>query len=112
MSFMLGAVLQECIKDEAGLQLHSFPSPNLKSGSFVHDISLQLPSWTPNKEELRAVSAEMIKLAAKKLKIERLEVGHDIALEMFKDNPYKREQLPSISKSGMYKDILKSFQMN
>lgn len=92
--------MQNCIKDEAKLQLHSFPSANVRTGSFVHDISLGEKSWTPNKEELRAISAEMIKLAAKKLKIERLEVGHDLAFEIFKDNPYKREQLPSISKSG------------
>lgn len=97
---MLGAVLQNCVKDAAGLQLHSFPSPNLRSGSFVHDISLNQKLWQPTQEELRAISAEMIKLAAKKLKIERLEVNHDLALEMFRDNPYKREQLPSISKNG------------
>lgn len=97
---MLGAVLQNCVKDAAELQLHSFPSPNLRSGSFVHDISLNQKSWQPTQEELRAISAEMIKLAAKKLKIERLEVDHDLALEMFRDNPYKREQLPSISRNG------------
>lgn len=97
---MLGAVLQNCIKDVAGLQLHSFPSPNLKSGSFVHDISLNLPDWQPTREELQAISAEMVKLAAQRLKIERLEVGHDLAADMFRDNPYKCEQLPSISKNG------------
>lgn len=99
-SFLLGAALQQSVKDVAGLQLHSFPSPNVKSGSFVHDISLAQKGWLPSAEELRAISAEMIRLAARRLKIERLEVGHDLALEMFKDNPYKREQLPSISKSG------------
>lgn len=102
---MLGAVLKQTIKDEAGLQLHSFPSPNIKSGSFVHDISINLKSWEPRKDELRALSAEMINLASNKLKIERLEVHHDLALEMFKYDDYKREQLPSISRNGELKVV-------
>lgn len=96
---MLGAVLQGCIKDEIQLQLHSFPSPNVKTGSFVHDIFLKQPSWTPTNVEMRAISAEMIKLAGKNLKIERLEVSYDLAVEMFEDNPYKKEQLPFIKGS-------------
>lgn len=97
---MLGAALHTCIKEAAHLQLHSFPSPNVKSGSFVHDISLEHRDWQPSREELRAISAEMIKLAARRLRIERLEVQPDLALEIFRDCPYKREQLPSIAKSG------------
>lgn len=96
---MLGAVLQGCFKDEAHLQLHSFPSPSVKTGSFVHDIFINEPSWSPNRNELRTISAEMIKLAAKNLKIERLDVSFDLALEMFKENPYKKEQLPFIKGS-------------
>lgn len=96
---MLGAVLQGCMKDEARLQLHSFPSPSVKTGSFVHDIFIKEPSWVPNTDEMRTISAEMIKLAAKNLKIERLEVSYDMALEMFKENPYKKEQLPFIKGS-------------
>lgn len=102
---MLGAALKEVVRDEGELQLHSFPSPNVKSGSFVHDISLGLKSWSPTKEELRAISGEMVKLASKKLPIERLEVYHDLALEMFKYDPYKREQLPSISRSGTFRKL-------
>lgn len=97
---MLGAVLSKIFKDTVDVQLHSFPSPNVKSGSFVYDISLNNQSWQPNTEELRAISAEMVKLAAKDLKFERLEVIHDLAFEMFKEIPFKREQLPSISKDG------------
>lgn len=95
-SFLLGAVLQDIFKDEAGLFLHSFPSPNIKSGSFVHDIVLNHQNWQPNKEELRAISSGMVKLSAENLQIERLEVNRDLAFEMFKDNPYKKDQLPSI----------------
>ncbi len=96
---MLGAVLQGCFKDEAQLQLHSFPSPNVKTGSFVHDIFIKEPSWSPNRDELRTISAEMIKLAARNTKIERLDISYDLALEMFKENPYKKEQLPFIKGS-------------
>jgi len=99
-SFLLGAVLTNCLVDTIDLQLHSFPSPNIKSGSFLYDISLNHDNWKPTKEELRAVSAEMIKLSGRDLPIERLEVNHDLALEIFKDSPYKREQLPSISRHG------------
>lgn len=107
---MLGAVLQGCFKDEAHLQLHSFPSPSVKTGSFVHDIFIKEPSWSPNRDELRTISAEMIKLAAKNLKIERLDVSFDLALEMFKDNPYKKEQLPFIkSSTSSGKFVVSSF---
>lgn len=69
----------------------------VKSGSFVHDVVLGSKTWEPSKPELRALSAEMIKLAAKDHKFERLEINNELALEMFKDSHYKREQLPSIS---------------
>lgn len=97
---MLGAALSKVFKDKVNIQLHSFPSPNVKSGSFLYDISLNHQDWKPNKEELRTISAEMVKMAANDLKFERLEVIHDLAFEIFKDCPFKREQLPSISKDG------------
>lgn len=97
---MLGAALSKVFKDTVNVQLHSFPSPNVKSGSFVYDISLNDQNWKPTKEELRTISAEMVKMAANDLKFERLEVVHDLALEIFKNSPFKREQLPSISKDG------------
>ena len=96
-SFLLGAALQNTFKPEAGLQLHSFPSPNIKPGSFVHDITLKVPSWEPSKRELLAVSAEMRKLSSQELKIERLSVDLELAVRMFQDNPYKLEHLPNIA---------------
>ncbi|EDV97138.1 39S ribosomal protein L39, mitochondrial [Drosophila grimshawi] len=99
-SFMLGAALQRVFKEEAKLQLHSFPSPNIKSGSFVHDIVLGAQNWQPTKAEMRAISAEMVKLAAQDLRIERLEVDQELAKEMFKESHYKSEQLPSIAQQN------------
>uniref|UniRef100_A0A1A9Z6N3 Large ribosomal subunit protein mL39 n=1 Tax=Glossina pallidipes TaxID=7398 RepID=A0A1A9Z6N3_GLOPL len=105
-SFMLGAALQNAFKEEAHLQLHSFPGPNIKTGSFIHDIVLGSRDWQPTKSELRALSAEMIKLASQDLKFERLEVNQELALEMFKDCRYKKEQLPSISQQNRGRIVL------
>lgn len=99
-SFLLGAVLSECFKETVNVELHSFPSPNVKSGSFLYDIALDRLNWEPKKVELRALSGCMVNLAAKDLRFERLDVAHDLALEMFRDSPFKREQLPNISRTG------------
>lgn len=99
-SFMLGAVLSECFKDAIKVQLHSFPSPNIKSGSFIYDIALDRPNWEPKRIELQALSGAMINLAQQNWRFEWLEVSKELALEMFADSPFKREQLPDISRSG------------
>lgn len=41
----------------------------------------------------------MIKLAARELNIERLDVKESLAMEMFADNPYKKQQIPDIANS-------------
>lgn len=96
-SFLLGAVLQKTFKESSGLFLHSFPYPNVRSGSFIHDIALNESNWKPSESDLQTLAVQFTKLVEEGKKFERLEVSHDIALEMFKDNPFKREQLPSIS---------------
>ncbi|XP_059607635.1 large ribosomal subunit protein mL39 [Phlebotomus argentipes] len=96
-SFLLGAVLSTTFKDEAQLQLHSFPSPNVRSGSFVYDVSLAQPDWKPTLLELKTLSAEMVKLAARDLPIERLEVSTELALEIFQENAFKSQQIPDIA---------------
>jgi large subunit ribosomal protein L39 len=96
-SFILGAVLNRVFKDNAGLLLHSFPYPHVRSGSFVHDFSLKDGNFKPTEQELKTIAIEMMKFATENHRFERLDVPHNIALEIFKDNPFKREQLPSIS---------------
>lgn len=96
-SFLLGGVLHRVLKEDAGLHLHSFPWPSIKSGSFTHDISLNVNDWAPSQQDLKSISVEMMKFATENHTIERLDVSHEVALEMFKDNPFKREQLPNIS---------------
>lgn len=89
--------MHRTFKESSELFLHSFPRPHIKSGSFVHDISLKESNWKPSEADLHTLRIEMVKLASEALKIERLEVAHEIAIEMFSDNPFKREQLPGIS---------------
>ncbi|KAL5290848.1 MRPL39 family protein [Megaselia abdita] len=99
-TFMLGAALEEAFTEKAGLKLHSFPGPNIRSGSFAHDIVLGRQGWQANTVELRALSAEMTKLSAKELKIERLDIKENLAVEMFSDNPYKKQQIPDIANTS------------
>lgn len=95
-SFMLGAVVSQTFRDDVPVYLHSFPAPNLSSGSFVVDAYLGLDLWNPTPAELREFSKEMIRLSGKNLPFERLSVSEDLAKEMFSDNPYKTNQIPDI----------------
>ncbi|XP_048514225.1 39S ribosomal protein L39, mitochondrial [Athalia rosae] len=99
-SLMLGAVAENAFKDDIAVHLHSFPAPNLRSGSFVHDICLGFNDWQPTTAELQSLSALFVQLSQKKIPIERLEVKEDLALEMFQDNPYKSMQIPDIAKNN------------
>ncbi|XP_075238370.1 mitochondrial ribosomal protein L39 isoform X2 [Lycorma delicatula] len=99
-SFLLGAVVDNAFKDNISVTLHSFPSPNVKSGSFVYDVKLGLDDWEPTHDELRMLSAEFVSLARKGLILERLEVTADTALDMFADNAFKVEQIPDIASSN------------
>lgn len=69
----------------------------MKSGSFVYDVQLNLDNWQPTEKELKVLSIEMIKLAQKNLPIKTILVDKEFALEMFKENPYKSEQIPDIA---------------
>ncbi|PNF33348.1 39S ribosomal protein L39, mitochondrial [Cryptotermes secundus] len=96
-SMLLGAMAENVFKEEVHVELHSFPSPNVKTGSFVYDVNIGLDNWQPSQDELRIMSSQMVTLCQKNLKFERLEVNVDLALEMFKGNKYKREQIPHIA---------------
>ncbi|XP_071447956.1 large ribosomal subunit protein mL39 isoform X2 [Hetaerina americana] len=105
-SFLLGATVMNLFKEHVSVKLHSFPSPNVKSGSFVYDVDLNLNDWKPTKDELRVISAAMVKLthdashSEEKLKIDRLDVKEDLALQMFHDNEHKTKQIPLIASSS------------
>ncbi|XP_057330603.1 39S ribosomal protein L39, mitochondrial [Microplitis mediator] len=105
-SFMLGAVVDNAFQDDITCHLHSFTSPNIKSGSFVYDAQLALPEWTPTSAEMKVLSSEFTKLIQQDLPIERLEVDEPLALEMFQDNPFKSKQIPDIAKGNNEKVTL------
>ncbi|KAK3930308.1 39S ribosomal protein L39, mitochondrial [Frankliniella fusca] len=95
-SFMLGAVVSKAFRDDISVVLHSFPSPNIQSGSFVLDAYIGLESWNPSPEEMRQLSKEMVKLSEKELIFERLSVTKEVAEDMFSDNPYKLGHISKI----------------
>ncbi|XP_012058696.1 PREDICTED: 39S ribosomal protein L39, mitochondrial [Atta cephalotes] len=99
-SFILGAVADSAFKDNINLHLHSFPIPNITSGSFIYDVFIDLPDWQPTNSELCAMSALFVKLKNRELLLERLEVPSSIALDMFQDNPFKSQQIPNIVKNS------------
>ncbi|KAJ2938871.1 hypothetical protein O0L34_g17681 [Tuta absoluta] len=100
-SLMLGAVAAHAFKDAVQVKLHSFPGPDLRSGSFIYDVDLpSLPEWSPSQQELHTLSAEFIKLARQNHRVERLDVGEELAGEMFAENEHKAGQVPSIARAN------------
>lgn len=96
-SFLLGATVQNAFAEHVKVVLHSFPSPQITSGSFVYDASLSLNNWKPSPSELRILSADMVKLASQELPLERLQVQEDIAKTIFSENKFKLAQIPNIA---------------
>lgn len=99
-SFILSAALDKAFKDDIFVELHSFPAPNVASGSFVADVDLKCGhDWNPTRQELMVFSSIMHKLADQDIKFERLVVTPEFALDMFRENQYKSNQIPSIAES-------------
>jgi len=97
-SFLLGAAIDSAFKEDIFVALHSFPPPNVASGSFVVDVDLGLEhTWEPTREEMMIFSAQMHRLAEQNKPFERLTVDASLALKMFSDNKYKTNQIPSIA---------------
>ncbi|XP_059062189.1 large ribosomal subunit protein mL39-like, partial [Achroia grisella] len=100
-SLVLGACASIAFKNDVTVKLHSFPGPDIRSGSFIYDIDLpSLPDWTPSQHELYTITAEFVKFARQGHLIERLEVSQDLALEMFIENEHKSSQIPNIAKTN------------
>lgn len=74
----------------------------VRSGSFVYDVVIpSLPNWKPSIDELRILSAEMIKLSSQNLIVERLSVNEELACKIFESNKYKLEQIPAMSDQSL-----------
>nr|CAG4638608.1 EOG090X0A3R [Cyclestheria hislopi] len=96
-SFLMGAVIERAFKDDIHVLLHSFPSANVRSGSFVYDVQLGLENWQPTLNELRQLSAAMVKFSQSAHTFQRLETDASVALKLFENNPFKIEQIPQIA---------------
>ncbi|BFZ25469.1 hypothetical protein BsWGS_28508 [Bradybaena similaris] len=102
-SFILGHVLETAFHDKYYVELCSFPPPDVSSGSFVYDADLKVGDWTFSKTELNCLSRIGLRLRYEDLKFQRLDIPVSVALEMFADNRFKSQQIPSIadkSRSG------------
>ncbi|XP_049880150.1 39S ribosomal protein L39, mitochondrial [Pectinophora gossypiella] len=100
-SMMLGAVVSSAFKDNVPVKLHSFPGPDIRSGSFIYDVDLPtLPDWQPTQQEIHTLGAEFVKLVRQNLLVERLDVGEELAKEMFVENEHKVGQIPSIARGN------------
>jgi len=99
-SFLLGYACESVFGENVPVKLHSFPPPNVNSGSFVYDIDLGSCDWSPSKEELMVISARMHRIAEESLAFERLVVDLDLAKEMFSDSVHKKKQIPSIARNS------------
>lgn len=96
-SFLLGYIVERAFKDQFYVQLHSWPQPQVRSGSFVYNVDLGIENWGPRRDELDVLSGMGRRLATKPHHFERMEVDASVALQMFEDNKYKAEQIPRIA---------------
>jgi len=99
-SFLLGYACESVFGENIPITLHSFPPPNVNSGSFVYDIDLGSKDWSPSKEELMVISARMHRIAEESLPFERLVVDLELAKDMFSDSIHKKRQIPSIARNS------------
>lgn len=100
-SLVLGIAIRMAFKDEVKVLLHSWPKPQISSGSFVYDVALNLKeTWTPSESELRNFSKVLWTIKEAALPFERLSVKKDVAKEMFSSNPLKLNAIDSIAEGN------------
>lgn len=96
-SLVLGMAIRHAFKDDIKVLLHSWPKPNLKSGSFVYDTAINLKeTWEPTEQELRAFTKLMWEIKSQEFPFERLQVNREMAQQLFKYNPFKLVQIDSM----------------
>ncbi|GAB6024195.1 hypothetical protein CHUAL_008896 [Chamberlinius hualienensis] len=95
--FLLGLLAEKAFKNDMFVELHSWPSPDVKSGSFVYDVDLKIDRWQPRLDELRVLSVMSWKLRPMELPFQPMDVDASVALKMFVDNRYKHAQIPKIA---------------
>lgn len=100
-SFVLGMALRLAFKDNINVLLHSWPKPNVRSGSFIYDAALGLDSkWEPEEQELRAFTKILWDIKNADMPFDRLQVDKEHAKLFFSNNPFKLAQIDSIADSN------------
>lgn len=96
-------VVRRALKDESEALLHSWPPPDVRSGSFVYDVSIPgVKEWNPSRNELLALTSVLWKIKEKKITFDRLSVSRDLAKEILSPNHLKAKQIdgmPETTKS-------------
>ena len=88
------------MKDESGALLHSWPPPDIRSGSFIYDVSIPgLKEWNPTQNEMLALTSVLWKIKEKKVAFDRLSVTRDLAKEILSPNHLKAKQIDGISET-------------
>lgn len=96
-SFLLGYTIEHAFKEKHFIQLHSWPPPSIRSGSFVYDAVLDLTSWTPRPDELQMMGVHVGRLSLENKPFERLEVDASVAHKMFQHNKFKHAQVDDVA---------------
>lgn len=96
-SFVLGMAIRLAFKDNIRVLIHSWPKPNIKSGSFIYDVGLNLAeTWRPTEQELRAFTKILWNIKTAAMPFDRLDVKKDLARDLFQYNPFKLAQIESM----------------
>lgn len=99
-SFVMGMAIRMAFKQDIKVALHSWPKPDIKTGSFVYDVALNLSeTWKPTEQELRAFTKILWNIKSEAIPFERLDVSPELAKKIFASNPFKIQQLDSVLKS-------------
>lgn len=96
-SFLLSYMAERVLKDEYFVEVHSWPPPDIRTGSYVCDVDLKIPEWSPRTDELLVMNKVIARIISQRVQFERLDVPAETALQMFEDNRFKREQIPNIA---------------
>lgn len=100
-SFILGYILEVAFKENFRVLLHSWPSCNFHSGSFVYDANINVGDWSPSNAELKSMSrVPTSELRTKNLRFEPLSVDASVAEKIFESNPFKLEQIKLIARNN------------
>lgn len=100
-SFVMGMAIRMAFKPQVKPMLHSWPKPNIKSGSFIYDVAINMSDkWEPTEQELRAFTKILWDIKNANLPFERLVMDKEVAMSLFKTNPFKQTQIESISEDN------------